>query len=97
MIVITVQDDGEAERDMEESARRAENLGAKSLEVEAVMVKANDHVNFDPNNASSILYVKADGSGAIGARHPRGSYADLLMIPDRAIADIYYRYIVDGE
>lgn len=97
MIVWTLNSDDETEKDLEECARRAERLGDKAADVEAVLVAANDHVNFDVNNASSILYVKADGSGAIGARHPRGSYADLLMIPDRAIADIYYRYIVDGE
>jgi hypothetical protein len=97
MIVVTIKDDGEDERELEEMARRCETLGEKSNEVRAAIVGANEAVNFDPNNNYSILEVNADGSGAVGARHPRGSYADLLAIPDRVIANIFYHYIVDGE
>lgn len=97
MIVITIKDDGEDERELEAMARRCETLGEKSDDVRKAIVGANEAVNFDPNNNFSILEVHSDGSGAVGARHPRGSYADLLQIPDRTIANIYYHYIVDGE
>lgn len=97
MIVLTIEDDGDVERDLEESADRAERLGDMRREVVAALVAANAEHNFDPEHENSIVEVRPDGSGAIGAKAPREDYADLLEIPDDEIADIYYRYIVEGD
>lgn len=97
MIVITLQDDGDVERDLEESADRAGRLGGLRREVVAALVEHNAEHNFNPDHSNSIVEVTADGSGAIGARAPREDYADLLGIPDEEIADLYYRYIIEGD
>ena len=96
MIRIKITENGDLAGDLRDMSDRARNLGDVDAEVAAAIVEHNAGVNFDPDHPASILEVAA-GDGSIGARGNRGSYADLLDIPDDEIGDILKRHIVGSQ
>jgi hypothetical protein len=96
MFRIKVSERGDLDRDLRETASRANDVSPAAPAVMDAMERQNQGVNFSRNHETSIL--ESDGeTGEIGARSPRESYAALLDIDEDEIGDIVKSYIVDGD